>query len=247
MKPPFRTAFCPPIYLPLRPQPTPLYTTNNCRCCAQPPDHHIHVSRRTALVALGAFALNLVSPINISDTKAATASEGKRTAAPVIGFLTRSGIKFFDFEKGEGRTPKWGDLVNIQYVAYTLTLEGDALVKQDSSYSYGDDGYLVHHGNGQLILGLEEMIHSMRVGGRRRAIIPSGMAYTMVDLGPVPAWDFKRRRFANALKDTGGTVVFDVEVRSIMDDPTTRETYEELTPTPEQVGAYLRNEILTLE
>lgn len=164
-----------------------------------------------------------------------------------MGFLTRSGVKFFDFERGEGRTPKWGDLVNIQYVAYTLTKEEDALVQQDSSYARGDDGYLVHHGNGQLILGLEEMIHSMRVGGKRRAIIPPSMAYTNSDLGPVPAWDFKRRRFARALKDTGGTVVFDVEVRSITEDLLTKEYYEDLTPTPEQVGAYLRDEISTLE
>lgn len=195
---------------------------------------------------MGAIALRLI----VSDTPTVEAAINpirSSSPAPVSGFLTRSGIKFFDFERGEGPTPKWGDFVNIQYVAYTLTPEGDELVKQDSSYSFGDEGYLVHHGNGQLILGLEEMIHSMRAGGKRRAIIPSSMAYTTIDLGPVPAWDFKRRRFAQALKQTGGTVVFDIEVRQITEDPDSKAYYTDLTPTPEQVGAYLRDEISTLE
>lgn len=34
---------------------------------------------------------------------------------------------------------------------------------------------------------MEEGMHSMRVGGKRRVIMPQGMGYTLQGLGPYPA------------------------------------------------------------
>lgn len=162
--------------------------------------------------------------------------EGSRDEKPLTGFMTNSGLKYFDFEIGEGPTPKWGDMVNIKYVAYTITPSGDALVKQDSSDGYGKKyGYLIHHGNGEQIFGLEEAIHSMSAGGRRRAIIPQPIAYSNSNLGPVPASDRKRRKFSEALQEGDGTVVFDIEVIRIWKDPDDRGYYDDLTPTREEM------------
>lgn len=165
----------------------------------------------------------------------AEGKEGSTDKKPLTGFMTRTGLKYFDFEIGEGPTPNWGDMVNIKYVAYTISASGDALVKHDSSDSYGKNGYLIHHGNGEQILGLEEAIHSMGAGGRRRAIIPPSLAYSQSNLGPVPASDRKRRKFSTALLEGDGTVVFDVEVTRIWKDPEDRGYYSDLTPTPEEM------------
>lgn len=82
----------------------------------------------------------------------------------------------------------------------------------------------------------------MRTGGRRRAIIPPNMAYAAnVDLGPVPSWDRNRRKLASALREGDGTVVVDVEVRRIWDDPSTKEYYSDLTPTEDQLADYLND------
>lgn len=42
------------------------------------------------------------------------------------------------------------------------------------------------------IKGMEEGIHSMRVGGKRRVIMPQGLGYTVQGLGPYPADPRKR-------------------------------------------------------
>lgn len=42
------------------------------------------------------------------------------------------------------------------------------------------------------IKGMEEGMHSMRVGGKRRIIMPQGMGYTVQGLGPYPADPRKR-------------------------------------------------------
>lgn len=174
------------------------------------------------------------------EVEPAVADERESKDAPALtGFQSRSGLKYFDFSSGDGPTPKWGDFINIQYVAYTISPSGESLVQQDSSYDLGRDGYLVHHGNGQLILGLEEALHSMSVGGRRRAIIPRNLAYFKSDLGPVPSRDSSRRKFSRALSQGDGTVVFDIEVLKIYKDPDDRGYYNDLTPTEDEVRALM--------
>lgn len=201
--------------------------------CSARGDEGFALSRRAVLTALAGLAVQ----IGVGNPSAAKAQgqEIVNEKTPASGFLTKSGLKYFDFEVGKGPTPKWGDFVNIKYVAYTISRSGEALVEQDASDNYGKDGYLIHHGNGEQIFGLEEAIHSMSAGGRRRAIIPSAIAYSNANLGPVPSADRKRRKFSDALKDSDGNVVFDIEVTAIWQDEQDRGYYNDLTPTPEEM------------
>lgn len=73
----------------------------------------------------------------------------------------------------------------------------------------------MHHGNGRMCLGFEEALHSMRVGGRRRAIVPSALAYVNPGLGPIPALTRRREKFFEELRKGGGVVVFDLELVGI--------------------------------
>ena len=79
------------------------------------------------------------------------------------GLKLKNGLKFTDGTVGPGEKLRWGQVVKIKYVAYTRE-SGDAPLKRyDAS-----DAYLVRHGNGRDVRGLDEGIHTMRVGGTRR-------------------------------------------------------------------------------
>lgn len=120
---------------------------------------------------------------------------------PETGYVTKSGLRYFDFLVGSGdRVPAWGDLLTVSYVLYTVSPSGDRLDVADSTYARNKT-MLIHHGNGQTILGVEEALHGMRVGGRRRVVIPPALGYTNAGLGPVPPRTTKRRALNKALNE----------------------------------------------
>lgn len=138
-----------------------------------------------------------------------TTTNGRREGdtPPETGFVTKSGLRFFDFKVGSGdRPPAWGDLLTVSYVLYTVSPSGDRLDVADSTYARNKH-MLIHHGNGQTILGVEEALHGMRVGGRRRVVIPPALGYTSSGLGPVPPRTTKRRALNKTLNEgtAGGT------------------------------------------
>lgn len=203
-------------------------------CSGSKDTGNVPISRRSLLIAMSGIALGTA----LRPSKSSAQPNSEKEQKPLTGFQSKTGLKYFDFVRGDGPTPTWGDLVNIHYVAYTISASGDSLVKQDSSYD-SKHTYLLHHGNGEQILGLEEAIHSMNVGGRRRAIMSRDLAYYMTDLGPVPTSDFARKRFSKALENGDGTVVFDIELVAITADPDDRGYYNDLTPTEEEVRAMM--------
>ena len=185
-------------------------------------------SRRSVLLGLVGLAI-------LPGITEAKDSDTKETPQRITGVQTNSGLKYFDFQAGEGRSPKWGDYINIQYVLYTISPDGKSLEKQDSSYDNGPDGYLVHHGNGEHILGLEEALHSMKPGGRRRCIIPADIAFFKSNLGPVPIGPRQRKSLQSALDHGDGTVVMDIEMRQVWDDPDNRGYYDDLILSDEEI------------
>lgn len=53
--------------------------------------------------------------------------------------------------------------------------------------------------NNPLTKGLDEGIHTMRMGGKRRMIIPSSMSYTDFGMGPLPVDPQRRRKLGKSL------------------------------------------------
>lgn len=157
------------------------------------------------------------------------------------GKQTASGIIFVDFEEGEGSTPKWGDFVYIQYKLYTVDSTKTKLIEHDSSINRVKKGYFVHHGNGEHILGLEEMLHSMRRGGFRRCVIPSRLAYFKPGFAPIPTNARARRRLTKALNEGDGNIVMDIQIVSIEKDPEDRGYYSDLVPTDEELLEIMKN------
>jgi len=108
---------------------------------------------------------------------------------------TPSGLKYSDTVVGSGATPQKGQTVTVHY---TGTLENGK--KFDSSRDRGTPADF-RIGVGQVIKGWDEGLMSMKVGGRRKFVIPSALGYGPQGRGPeIPG---------------NSTLLFDVELLGV--------------------------------
>jgi peptidylprolyl isomerase len=93
---------------------------------------------------------------------------------PVAGEPTFSetGLGIIDIVEGTGETPAQGQIVMVHYTGW-LSEDGS---KFDSSLDRGTP-FEFPLGEGQVITGWDEGLATMKVGGKRRLIIPSELAY----------------------------------------------------------------------
>ena len=160
---------------------------------------------------------------------------------PTSGITTRSGVKFIDFRKGQGATPRFGQLIRFHYVGYAIAntdqsggggLLGGLLDSSSGPLKVFDDSYerntpyFTKHGNGYTCQGLEEALHTMRVGGRRRVILPPALSFTS-DKGPLPPGPRQRETLFSAVEKQQ-PIIFDVELLSAVDDLLDRGDYDDL-------------------
>ncbi len=84
---------------------------------------------------------------------------------------TDSGLKYRDLKVGDGKEAKPGDTVSVHYTGWLK--DGK---KFDSSRDHGKP-FSFPLGAGQVIKGWDEGVAGMKVGGKRRLIIPSKLGY----------------------------------------------------------------------
>jgi peptidylprolyl isomerase len=85
---------------------------------------------------------------------------------------TASGLKYVDLKVGDGTEAKEGSKVMVHY---TGTLENGK--KFDSSVDRGKPFGPITLGKGMVIKGWDEGLQGMKVGGKRKLIIPSKLGY----------------------------------------------------------------------
>ncbi|MFO7863397.1 MAG: FKBP-type peptidyl-prolyl cis-trans isomerase [Salinivirgaceae bacterium] len=85
--------------------------------------------------------------------------------------VTPSGVKYMKVKEGEGEFPKENDVVKIHFTGY---FENGNMFQ--SSLSNNDD-VIFAVGQGQVIVGLDEVIKFVKPGGKIRAIIPWKFGY----------------------------------------------------------------------
>ncbi len=109
---------------------------------------------------------------------------------------TSSGLKYTDMVPGSGASPKKGDVVKVHYTGW-LT-DGK---KFDSSVDRGQP-FEFTLGVGQVIKGWDEGVSTMKVGGKRKLVIPSELGYGVRGAG-------------GGLIPPNATLVFEVELLGI--------------------------------
>ncbi|HJQ34741.1 MAG TPA: FKBP-type peptidyl-prolyl cis-trans isomerase [Pyrinomonadaceae bacterium] len=107
---------------------------------------------------------------------------------------TPSGLKYTDITVGTGPSPRPGQTAVVHYTG-TLT-DG---TKFDSSRDRGQP-YEFQLGRGTVIQGWDEGVATMKVGGRRKLVVPPALGYRDVPRPGIPA---------------NSTLVFDVELLGV--------------------------------
>jgi peptidylprolyl isomerase len=106
-----------------------------------------------------------------TNAPAAAASEtDKDTGKPIV--TTPSGLKYVDLVVGTGPAVKNGDHVVVKYVGKLV--DG---TKFDASADHGDGTFPYVQGVTSLIPGWTEGTSTMKVGGKRKLIIPPQLGY----------------------------------------------------------------------
>ena len=98
--------------------------------------------------------------------KSAKAEKGSKVVT------TPSGLKYVDEQVGTGASPAKGKKVKVHYTG-TLASDGK---KFDSSVDRGQP-FSFTIGVGQVIPGWDEGVMSMKVGGKRKLMIPAKLGY----------------------------------------------------------------------
>ena len=108
---------------------------------------------------------------------------------------TDSGLRYVDLVEGTGTSPSTGDTVTVHYTGW---LENGT--KFDSSVDRGQP-FVFPLGQGRVIKGWDEGVATMKVGGKRKLIIPARLAYG--------------DRGAGQVIPPGATLIFEAELLGI--------------------------------
>lgn len=152
----------------------------------------------TPVQAIDASASTLVAQADAPSTNADDLTLPD-TMAPEAAdeniITTDSGLQYIEIEEGTGATPSTGQTVTVHY---TGTLEDgtkfDSSVDRNRPFSF-------RIGQGQVIRGWDEGLSTMKVGGKRRLIIPPELGYG--------------ERGAGGVIPPNATLIFDVELLRI--------------------------------
>jgi FKBP-type peptidyl-prolyl cis-trans isomerase len=155
----------------------------------------------------------------------------------VIMYKTRSGLKYIELEAGDPsyKTPRYGQLCIFSYKAYLKLPNAKEKAQFDD-----DEHYITKHGNGRIIPGLDEGLHTMKVGGLRRIIIPPKLGFVDSAMGPLPEYPWNRWKLNGLLKDMvtqqGGNLVYDVRLERVIDDEADQGYYEDEELSPQELA-----------
>ena len=147
----------------------------------------------------------------------------------VTMYKTATGLKYIEMVPSNDptpRTPRYGQLCVISYTAYYKLPDDEKKQKFDSA-----DDYVMKHGNGKMLPGIDEGIHTMKVGSTRRLIIPPKLGFVNSGMGPLPEYPWNRwllnKGLDKMVAQQTGNLIYDVELKIVIDDEADQGYYED--------------------
>ena len=129
------------------------------------------VAAAIALASAAWAASPTPSPAGVNTNNSSAKNNAAATATEPKLITTKSGLKYADLEVGTGAEVKTGMLVLVNYEGRLANGE-----KFDSSYDRREP-FSFKIGANQVIQGWEEGVIGMKVGGKRKLVIPPDLAY----------------------------------------------------------------------
>jgi FKBP-type peptidyl-prolyl cis-trans isomerase FkpA len=113
---------------------------------------------------------------------------------------TASGLQYEEITVGEGAEAQAGQNVTVHYTGWLRNDDGSAGNKFDSSKDRNDP-FEFPLGAGRVIKGWDEGVQGMKIGGKRKLIIPAALGYGA--------------RGAGGAIPPNATLIFDVELLGV--------------------------------
>lgn len=141
-------------------------------------------------ILLSIFAMiSIIALVSCGSTQ-----EASKESKPGDLITLPSGLQYVDINVGNGPVPTEGQVCKVHY--HGTLLDGSVF---DSSVERGQP-FEFKIGVGQVIKGWDEGVMTMKVGGKRKLIIPPSMAYGSRSAGKIPA---------------NSTLIFEVELLEV--------------------------------
>ncbi|XP_042513022.1 peptidyl-prolyl cis-trans isomerase FKBP16-1, chloroplastic [Macadamia integrifolia] len=122
-----------------------------------------------------------------------------------------SGVKVQDIVEGEGQEAHEGDIVEVNYVCRRSN--GYYVHSTLDPFGRESTPVILTLDSKQIIQGLKEVLIGMKVGGKRRALIPPSVGYINENLKPIPD-EFGPRR--SLLSHANEPLVFEVQLLKVL-------------------------------
>jgi len=136
---------------------------------------------------------NNLFELDPSDPNPILFAMAEETQSDTNSRTTESGLTIIDLVLGEGDEAESGQTVTVNY---TGTLENG----EQFDTSYGRAPFPFPLGGGRVIKGWDEGVAGMKVGGKRKLVIPPELGYGSRNMGPIPA---------------NSTLIFEVELLKV--------------------------------